>query len=141
MGPCLDLIWDLFFHFVGWILALVSLPFWLSTLIYFPKLGKAKDGKKFLDTTVVVDSGIYSIVRHPQILGFIMLMLASILVSQHWLSVIIGIPLSVWIYREVPKEEKGLLIRFGDDYKHYMQKVPRINLIVGLIRLLSYRKK
>jgi len=28
----------------------------------------------------------------------------------------------------------------GDDYKRYMQKVPRMNFVVGLIRLLKRRK-
>ena len=92
-----------------------------------------------MDTTVVVDSGTYGVVRHPQILGGILLMSASILISQHWLSAIIGIPISVWFYIDVPKDEKGLITKFGDDYKRYMQKVPRMNFLLGIIRLL--RKK
>lgn len=137
-GPYLGFKLPLYF---GWLLTILSLPFWLSTLVYFPKKGKPPEGKKFLDTTVVVDSGIYSIVRHPQILGCMMLMTASVLVSQHWLSLIIGIPISVWLYTEIPKEEKGLTIRFGTDYKHYLQKVPKLNPIAGLIRLLKRRKE
>jgi len=68
-------------------------------------------------------------------------MSASIMVSQHWLSVVNGIPISVWLYTEIPKEEKGLMIRFGNDYKRHMQKVPRMNPMVGLIRLLKRRKE
>jgi len=94
-----------------------------------------------MHTTVVIDSGTYGIVRHPQFLGCMMLMSASVLVSQHWLSAIIGIPISVWLYKEIPKEEKGLIIRFGEDYKHYMQRVPRMNILVGIIRLLQRRKR
>ena len=70
-----------------------------------------------------------------------MLMGASVLVSQHWLTVIIGIPVSVWIYLEIPKEEKGLQIRLGEDYKNYMRKVPKINPILGAIRLFKRRKE
>ena len=127
--------------YVGWILSIVSLPFWFSTLIYFPKRGRPREGKRFVDTTVLVDSGLYAIVRHPQFLGCIMLMSASILVSQHWLSAIIGIPISLWLYTEIPKEEKGLTIRFGDDYKRYTQKVPKLNPLLGLIRILQRRKE
>ena len=126
--------------YVGWIISVVSLPFWFSTLIYFPKKGEPQEGKRFVDTTVLVDSGLYGLVRNPQYLGCIMLMSASILVSQHWLSAIIGIPISVWLYTEILKEEKGLIIRFGDDYKRYMQKVPRMNLLLGVMRLLERRK-
>ncbi|MCW4049887.1 MAG: isoprenylcysteine carboxylmethyltransferase family protein [Candidatus Bathyarchaeota archaeon] len=94
-----------------------------------------------MDTTVLVDSGTYGIVRHPQFLGGIMLTSASILVSQHWLSAVVGILTAVWGYTGyLPKEEKGLIIRFGDDYRRYMQRVPRLNLIVGLIRLLRERR-
>lgn len=126
---------------VGWIISVVSLPFWFSTLIYFPKKGRPQEGKRFVDTTVLVDSGLYGLVRHPQFLGCIMLMFASILVSQHWLSAIIGIPISVWLYTEISKEEKGLMIRFGDGYKRYVKKVPRMNFLVGIRRLLRRRKR
>jgi protein-S-isoprenylcysteine O-methyltransferase Ste14 len=70
-----------------------------------------------------------------------LLMSASILISQHWLSAIIGIPIIVWLYTELPKEEEGLTLKFGDDYKRYMQKVPRINFVLGVIRLLQRRKR
>ncbi len=52
-----------------------------------------------------------------------------------------GIPISIWLYTEIPKEEKGLTIRFGNDYKRYMQKVPKTNLVAGLIRLQRHRKE
>jgi len=89
-----------------------------------------------MDTTVLVDSGTYGLVRHPQWLGCIMLMSAAILISQHWLSAIIGIPISAWSYSETLKEEKGLSIKFGDDYNRYMQRVPRMNLVMGIVRRL-----
>jgi protein-S-isoprenylcysteine O-methyltransferase Ste14 len=36
----------------------------------------------------------------------------------------------------VLREEQMSIEKFGDDYKRYMQKVPRMNLLVGVIRLL-----
>jgi len=137
-GPYLglEILW-----YVGWIVLAVGLLFFFSPAIYFPKKGKQQEGKNLMDTTVVVDSGTYGIVRHPQILGCILLVSASILISQHWLSAIIGIPMIVWFYIEVSKEEKGLILKFGDDYKRYMQKVPRMNFIVGIIRLFRRRKR
>jgi len=95
--------------------------------------------RSYVHTNVLVDSEIYAVVRHPQILSWILMMSASILISQHWLAAIIGVPISVWGYKEAVKEEKDLIIKFGDDYKRYMQKVPRMNFILGTIRLL--RKK
>jgi len=87
-------------------------------------------------TTVLVDSGTYAIVRHPQFLGFVLLTCASILISQHWLTAIIGVPLIVLLFIFVQKAEESLVLKFGDDYKRYMQRVPRMNLLLGIIRLL-----
>ena len=93
-------------------------------------------------TTIIVDSGTYGIVRHLQIVGSILLMFASILISQHWAAIIIGIPISAYVYASwLPKEEKGLIVKFGDNYKSYMQKVPRMNFLLGIVRLLRRRKK
>ena len=138
MGPYLGLRIPLYF---GWAMVPIGLFFMVAPGIYFPKKGRPQEGKTTMDTTVLVDSGLYGIVRHPQFLGGIMLMSASILVSQHWLSAVVGILTVVWGYTGyLPKEEKGLIIRFGDDYRRYMQRVPRLNLIVGLIRLLRERR-
>jgi len=123
--------------YVGWIILVVGLPFFFSPSIYFPK---AQEGKSVMDTRVVVDSGTYGIVRHPQVLGCILLMCGSILISQHWLSAIVAVPIFVLFYRYVLKEEKNLIVKFGNDYKCYMQRVPSMNFIVGIIRLLKSRK-
>ena len=115
----------------------VGLPFFFSPSIYFPK---AQEGKGVMDTRVVVDSGTYGIVRHPQVLGCILLMCGSILISQHWLSAIVAVPIFVLFYRYVLKEEENLIVKFGNDYKCYMQRVPSMNFMVGIIRLLKSRK-
>ena len=137
MGPYLGLRIPLY---IGWAIVPIGLFFMISPGIYFPKKGRPQEGKTTMDTTVLVDSGTYGIVRHPMYLGSILLVSASILISQHWLSAIVGIPTAVWGYTQLLKEEKGLNIRFGDDYKHYMEKVPRMNLVLGMIRLLRRRE-
>jgi len=127
--------------YIGWIISALALPFFFAPAIYFPKKGKPAEGKSPMDTTVLVDSGIYGIVRHPQILGGILLITASILISQHWLAAIIGVPVSAWLYTWTAKEEKGLTTKFGDDYKRYMQKVPRMNFLLGIARRLRRRNE
>ena len=93
-----------------------------------------------MDTTVIVESGTYGIVRHPQFLGAILTVCASILISQHWLFALIGI-LIVWVTAKWLREtEENLLLRFGDEYKRYMEKVPRMNFVLGIIRLLRRKK-
>ena len=134
--------WDLrILQYLGWAVLAVGLPFFFAPLMYFTKKGKPQEGKTFMLTTVIVDSGAYGIVRHPQILGCIIVMLAAMLISQHWAVIIIGIMLSVLYYREVVREEKGLVVKFGEDYRSYMQKVPRMNLLLGIVRWLRRGRK
>ena len=137
-GPSLGL-QTLFY--VGWVTLVVALFFFFSLIIYFRKEGKPGEGKSLMNTTVLVDSGTYGIIRHPYVLGVILMMYASILISQHWLTAIVGVPISVWGYAEAVKEEKDLIVKFGDDYKRYMEKVPRMNFLVAIIRLLRCRKR
>ncbi len=44
--------------------------------------------------------------------------------------------MSALFYREQVKLEKGLLVKFVDEYKRYMEKVPRMNFLLRIIRLL-----
>jgi len=59
----------------------------LPPLLYFPK---AQEGKSVMDTRAIVDSGTYRIVRHPQVLGCMLLICGSIFISPHWLSAIVA---------------------------------------------------
>jgi len=38
------------------------------------------------------------------------------------------------------EEEKRNIEKFGDAYRDYMKRVPRINLIAGIIKQISRRK-
>jgi protein-S-isoprenylcysteine O-methyltransferase Ste14/NAD-dependent dihydropyrimidine dehydrogenase PreA subunit len=127
--------------YVGWVLLPVALFFLFSIVVYFKRYGKPGEGKGLMDTTVLVDSGTYAIVRHPQCLGSILLIIASILISQHWLVAIVGVIVSALTYRTQVNLEKRLLVKFGDEYKRYMEKVPRLNFVLGIIRLLRRRRK
>ncbi len=132
-GPSLGL-QTLFY--LGWAILPLGLLFLFSIVVYFRRDGKPGEGKGLMNTTALVDSGTYAIVRHPQALGTILSMYAAALISQHWLVTITGVILSVLFYRWIMKQEERLLIKFGVDYKRYMQKVPRMNFIVGIVRLL-----
>jgi len=125
--------------YAGWILLAFSVVIIFMAGGEFQKKGGAPKGKSIVQTTVVVDSGIYAVVRHPQYLGFMLFVLALVLMSQHWVSVISWIIGSTLFYRDVLREEQMSIAKFGDDYQRYMRKVPRMNLLLGVTRLL--RKK
>jgi protein-S-isoprenylcysteine O-methyltransferase Ste14 len=106
----------------------------------FRKKGGAAKGESIVHTKILVDSGIYSVIRHPQYFGFILFVFAVVLMSQYWLSAISWILGSTLFYRDILREELMSVEKFGESYKQYMEKVPRMNLITGIIRLL-YRKR
>lgn len=105
----------------------------------FRKKGCVKKGKSYIHTTKLVDTGIYSIVRHPQYITFIMFAIAGMLLFQHWIIILLGIPVIPFTYMHLIKADKDAIKKFGKDYKQYMKKVPRANFILGIIRYLQRR--
>jgi protein-S-isoprenylcysteine O-methyltransferase Ste14 len=130
-----------FLVYAGWVLMVFSILLILLAGSEFRKKGRAPKGKSIVNTTVVVDSGIYSVIRHPQYLGFILFVFALVLMSQHWISISSSILGSILFYRDVLREENMSIAKFGDRYKEYSRKVPRMNLIEGAIRLLDRNKE
>ena len=120
--------------YLGWSIFFISLVLMSIMRREFIKKGESKGGR-WLNTTKVVDTGIYSIIRHPQYLSFILVIIALILISHHWLSPILGIPIICYLYWCMKWEEQGNIEKFGEEYRKYMERVPRANFIVGMIRL------
>ena len=106
----------------------------------FRKKGKVRKGKSYIHTTKLVNTGIYSIIRHPQYVTFILWAIAGMLLFQHWIVIILGIPVIPLTYIDLIKADKDLIDKFGFDYKAYMKRVPRANFLLGIFRLLRDRK-
>ena len=87
----------------------------------------------------LVESGAYSFVRHPEFLGHILIIFALVIISQHWISLVIGAILVVLLCFAMIEEEQRNIEKFGEAYKEYMKRVPRINLLLGIMRKM--RKK
>jgi len=121
-------------RYVGGAILVVCIVLIFLPRFVFRSKGKPEKGKDWTETTIVVDTGIYAVVRHPLYLGWLLMYVALILLSQHWLTAIIGIPGIACVYLISRQEDLRLIEKFGDDYKHYMQKVPRMNLLAGIIR-------
>ena len=90
---------------------------------------------------VLVDTGLYGVVRHPLYLGVIIFFCGGILVGQHWAVAVVAVVGILTMYWSMLLEERSSIKKFGDDYKRYMQRVPRMNIILGVIRLLRSRKR
>jgi protein-S-isoprenylcysteine O-methyltransferase Ste14 len=125
---------------IGWVAWTFGMVLVMAPIVMFPRRGGVPRGKSFVHTTRLVDSGLYSIVRHPQYLGGILsIFLATLLWYPHWLFAVLGTVGSAACYFSAAEEEKWLVERFGDSYIQYMQRVPRMNIFTGLARLISQR--
>jgi protein-S-isoprenylcysteine O-methyltransferase Ste14 len=114
--------------------------FGMLPVFEFRKKGGVKKGKSYIHTTKLVDTGIYSIVRHPQYLTFMLWVIAGMLLFQHWIVICLGIPVIPLMYFDLIHADKDGIKKFGDEYKRYMKKVPRANFLLGFIRLIRDRK-
>jgi len=74
---------------------------------------------KRLETT-----GVYSIVRHPQYLGWILAHIGMSFLLSVWYSMLFTPILIAIIYMISKKEEDELIREFGRDYEDYQKEVP-----------------
>lgn len=130
-----------FLAYVGVALYVLSgIVFGMLPIMEFRKKGGVKKGKSYIHTTELVDTGIYSIIRHPQFVTFILWAFAGMLLFQHWIIILLGIPIIPLTYIDLLRADKGSIEKFGEDYTAYMKKVPRANFLLGVIRHLQKRK-
>jgi protein-S-isoprenylcysteine O-methyltransferase Ste14 len=127
-------------RWIGWILWCNAALFgWLPIFTLCRRGGVAK-GKSYVHTTALVDTGIYAIARHPQMgTAWLLMCLALMLITQHWGSIALGIPAMALAYLDLLKADRRLVEKFGDAYRRYMERVPRVNFVSGIIRLMARR--
>jgi protein-S-isoprenylcysteine O-methyltransferase Ste14 len=125
--------------YVGWmVLGVGVILCWLSAS---ELRKKGEEEESHLATTVLVDSGVYAVIRHPMYFCWMLILLALMLISQHWLGLLLGVPIMASIYLDMRKEELQNIKKLGEDYRRYMQFVPRINFLAGIVRLLRYGRR
>jgi protein-S-isoprenylcysteine O-methyltransferase Ste14 len=128
-------------HWVGWGIWVLSCVFGFVPIITLRQRGGVPKGKSYVHTTQLVDSGLYAIVRHPQYVAGILLNVALMFLAQQWLIIGMGIVSASLIYRDIlPADQEGLE-KFGDEYRSYMQRVPRANFVLGIFRLIKVKTK
>jgi len=125
---------------IGWVILWISAIFGWLPIFTFKKYGDVPKGKSYIQTTTIVDRGVYSIIRHPQYLAGMLMGIALPMISQHWVVAVLGIMVVVINYIDTFEEEISSIEKFGDAYRQYMQRVPRLNLLLGIYRLLAKKR-
>jgi protein-S-isoprenylcysteine O-methyltransferase Ste14 len=100
------------------------------------RFGDAGPGGSYMQTTRVVNRGPFSIVRHPQYVGYVLLNATFALIAQHWVVVSLAAVAGGCFYLHARAEERAMCEKFGETYRNYMQQVPRFDLFRGTWRAL-----
>ena len=125
----------------GWVVWAFGMVLVMAPIVMFPRRGGVPKGRSFVNTTRLVDTGIYAIVRHPQSTGGIYaIFLTTLLWYPHWLFGVLGAAGTAVIYMSCREEDQRLIEKFGDNYRAYMKGVPSMNFISGLIRLVHQKR-
>lgn len=128
-------------RWAGWIAWWISAIFGWLPIFVLRRKGDVAEGDSYVKTTKLVDTGIYAIVRHPQMgTTWLLMCFALMLIAQHWSSVALGVPAMVLAYLDLLKADQRLVEKFGDAYRRYMERVPRVNFVLGVVRLLQHQE-
>ena len=104
------------FHVASFVL--IGGGFWLLAQAWPVLYHAQRDGR-------VASTGPYARIRHPQYVGFF-LILTGFLLQWPTLVTLAMYPALVWMYARLAlAEERDSVIRFGDAYRRYMADVPR----------------
>ena len=117
---------------IGFILYLPAAFFVFSAFANLKGRGKPENGWE--ETTVVIDQGIFRLVRHPLYLGTAIWTVAVIFLFPSVSSIILGVACIFCFGMASRKEDRFNLEKFGEPYRRYMQKVPRWNFFQTLGR-------
>jgi protein-S-isoprenylcysteine O-methyltransferase Ste14 len=121
---------------VGVVCLVLAPAFFIPPFILLKKHGQTDRGRPFFDTNIPVDRGLYAVVRHPQYLGYILVTVGFVLLSQHVATALLGAIAIVFFYLHTLKEEGFCMHHLGRGYEDYCRRVPRFNVVKGIMRHL-----
>jgi protein-S-isoprenylcysteine O-methyltransferase Ste14 len=117
---------------LGVLLCLVTL---VLALLCFAALGRRGNPEGFVErTTVLVDSGLFGVVRHPLYLGLALWSIALVLQIQSMPAILLGMAAFCCFWMAGRREDAFNAEKFGKAYREYMTRVPAWNLVKGLRR-------
>ena len=121
-------------QWIGWGIWMLSLYFGLAPIFIFRRIGGVSKGESYMKTTRLVDTGPFAIIRHPQYVAGGLFSVSMMFLCQHWSVIVLGLLSSILFFLDIREADTEGIEKFGDEYRAYMEKVPRANFILGIIR-------
>lgn len=106
-------------HILSWIFLLASALTGIAGYLTLSK--KGRPGKNIEETTQLVRSGIYGLIRHPLYLSLFLLGSGIMLKDPGPVQITAGIVNGVALFLTSRIEEKEMLEKFGEEYRDYMR--------------------
>jgi protein-S-isoprenylcysteine O-methyltransferase Ste14 len=129
-GVALEALWPLPLEqgavgsILGPLLVVVAVGLFVASVRTFGAAGTPVPGNR--PTTTIVDRGPYALTRNPIYLAFTLLTLGLALwIDTVWLVVTLAAAFALMAFVVVPREERYLATKFGDEYRAYKRSVRR----------------
>ncbi len=113
-------------------LALVGAVIMAASLLLFHRVHRElgrnwSDSLQLRETHTLVTHGLYTYVRHPMYSAFFMWGLAQLFLLPNWIAGPAGlVGFAILFGFRVGREERMMEETFGDQYREYMKRTPRI---------------
>jgi protein-S-isoprenylcysteine O-methyltransferase Ste14 len=125
---------------VGWgVWALAAALIWASLLSSLSKR-EAQHKEDGPCASLTIGGGFYAVIRHPRYLGWLLMYVAVMTLTQHWSALACAVPGMASVYLISRQEDVRLAKALGSEYDRYKRCVPALNLVAGLVRLLRRRR-
>jgi protein-S-isoprenylcysteine O-methyltransferase Ste14 len=105
---------------VSWILLILSA--WAGLAGYFLLKRKGKSTGNFENTTILIKSGIYGLIRHPLYLSLFLLGSGVMMKDPGVPAIALGVINLIAVYFTARIEEKEMIEKFGDPYRQYLKE-------------------
>ncbi len=105
---------------MSWILLIGSVYPVIAGYILLKR--KGKPGRNFETTSLLVKSGIYSLIRHPLYLSIFLFGTGVVMKDPGKLQLILGFVNLIAVYVTARIEEGEMIKRFGAEYRDYMKE-------------------
>ncbi|MFN2438055.1 MAG: isoprenylcysteine carboxylmethyltransferase family protein [Chitinophagaceae bacterium] len=111
----------------GMLIAFFGLIIMIACILtYLPKLSGIKNITKKNFSNELIVTGMHSFVRHPLYSGTFLFLWGSFIVFPYLSFLISNIIITTYTLIGIQLEEKKLELEFGESYKQYQKKVPKL---------------